>query len=87
MSDLATIGEYVTLCVDVNIGQKGGAAPNIGNCIYISPGAKLFGAIEVADHIQIGANAVVNKSFTEEGISIAGVPARKVSDNGWWPET
>lgn len=27
-------------------------------------------------------NAVVNKSFLEKGVSIAGVPARKVSDRG-----
>lgn len=32
--------------------------------------------------IAIGANAVVNKSFTEPDISIAGVPAVKISAKG-----
>lgn len=43
---------------------------------------KSFGKIQIADECAIGANAVVNKSFLEKGVSIAGVPARKVSDRG-----
>jgi serine O-acetyltransferase len=50
--------------------------------VYIAPGAKIYGAIEIADNIAIGANAVVNKSFLEPNITIAGVPARKISDKG-----
>lgn len=34
------------------------------------------------DNIAIGANAVVNKNFTEENIAIAGIPAKKISNNG-----
>ena len=44
----------------------------------IGVGAVIIGNIEIADNIIIGANAVVNKSFKEEGITIAGVPARKI---------
>ena len=36
----------------------------------------------VAKGIAIGANAVVNKSIEEEYIAVAGVPAKKVSNNG-----
>jgi serine O-acetyltransferase len=54
-------------------------APHLGDNIFIGPGVKVFGDIEIADNISIGANAVVNKSFTESNITIAGVPARKVS--------
>ncbi len=54
----------------------------IGNNVYIGPGARIFGDIEIADGIAIGANAVVNRSFLEPGITIAGVPARKISDKG-----
>ncbi|WP_043581959.1 serine O-acetyltransferase [Acetivibrio clariflavus] len=81
----ARIGEYCRIHACVNIGSQAGlvdAAPIIGNYVYIGPGAKLFGRIEIADNIAVGANAVVNKSFTESGISIAGVPARKISDKG-----
>lgn len=43
----------------------------------------MFGDIRIADGIVIGANSVVNTSFLEEGITIAGAPARKVSDKGF----
>jgi serine O-acetyltransferase len=40
------------------------------------------GEIEIADGIAIGANSYVNKSFKEPDITIAGCPAKKVSDKG-----
>ena len=48
--------------------------------MYIGVGVVIIGDVEIADNIVIGANAVVNKSFSEPGITIAGVPARKISD-------
>lgn len=73
---------------NVNIGANGGSvkAPRIGNNVYIGPGAVIFGDIEIADGCFIGANAVVNKSFTEPNSVIAGVPARviKTDDICWW---
>ena len=55
---------------------------NVGNNVYIGPGAKIYGDIEIADNIAIGANSVVNQSFTEPGISIAGIPAKRISQKG-----
>lgn len=81
----AKIGENCRIHVGVNIGTQVGltnSAPIIGNNVYIAPGAKLFGEIEIADNIVIGANSVVNKSFTEKNIAIAGIPAKKISDKG-----
>jgi len=66
----------------VNIGTEAGysnKAPEIGNNCYIGPGAKIYGDIKIADGIAIGANSVVNKSFKEENIAIAGVPAKRIS--------
>lgn len=57
-------------------------APVIGNDVVVGVGATVLGNILIADGIAIGAAALVNKSFEEEGIAIAGVPARKISDNG-----
>lgn len=37
------------------------AAPKFGNNVYIGPGAKIFGPIQIGDNVAIGANAVVNK--------------------------
>ena len=85
VSNYAKIGQNCRIHVGVNIGadaRVADAAPTIGNCVYIGPGAKLFGKITIADNIAIGANAVVNKSFEESNISIAGVPAKKISDLG-----
>jgi serine O-acetyltransferase len=59
-----------------------GKMPRLGDCIYIAPGVRIFGSIEIADNIAIGANSVVNKSFLEPGITIAGVPANKISSKG-----
>ena len=44
------------------------------------PGAKLFGDIEIGPNTAIGANSVVNTSFPEGFMTVAGAPARKVSD-------
>lgn len=52
--------------------------PVIGNNVDIGFGAVIIGGIEIADNIKIGANAVVTKSFLEPGITIVGVPARKL---------
>jgi len=40
------------------------------------------GSVTLGSGIAIGANAVVTKSFEEDNIAIAGVPAKKISDNG-----
>lgn len=66
----------------VNIGVGYDGAPRIGNNVWIGPGVKIFGNIEIANECAIGAGAVVNKSFYEKRISIAGVPARKISERG-----
>lgn len=79
------IGDNCRIHTCVNIGTEAGyadRAPNIGDNVYIGPGAKIFGDIKIADGIAIGANSVVNKSFTENNISIAGVPAKKISSKG-----
>lgn len=84
----AKIGKNCRIHICVNIGASGGTkdAPIIGDNIYIGPGAKLFGKIEISDNCYIAANAVVNKSFSEEGSVIGGIPAKilKMEKNVWW---
>lgn len=46
----------------------------------IGSGAKIIGNVKIADNCVIGANSVVIKDFLEEGITIAGVPAKKISN-------
>ena len=81
----AKIGANCRIHAGVNIGSKAGytnMAPTIGDNVYIGPGVKMFGDITIANGIAIGANAVVNKSFDEENIAIAGVPAKKINNKG-----
>jgi serine O-acetyltransferase len=81
----ARMGANCRIHVCTSIASSAGdtdQVPKLGNNIYIGPGAKLFGDIIIADNIAIGANSVVNKSFLEPNITIAGVPAKKISSKG-----
>lgn len=65
---------------DVTIGINGRKdVPGIP-VIVIGSGARIIGPITIADDVVIGANAVVTHSITEKGITVAGNPARKISD-------
>jgi len=74
----AKIGSNCRIHVGTNIGASGGTnkAPQIGDNVYIAPGVKIFGDVKIPNNTAIGANSVVNKSFTEENMLIAGVPAK-----------
>ncbi|PNW26364.1 serine O-acetyltransferase [Formosa algae] len=75
-----TVGKNCRIHACTNIGASGGSkkAPKLGDNIYIAPGAKIYGDIEIANNIAIGANAVVNKSFTEDSMMVAGNPAKAI---------
>ena len=79
----AKIGKNCRMHVGVNIGTKAGyedLAPVIGDCVYIGPGAKIFGPITIGDESAIGANSVVDKSFEKGHAIVAGVPATQISN-------
>ncbi len=52
--------------------------PTIGDNVILGVGAKVIGDIFIANNIKIGAGAVVTKSFYDEGITIVGIPAKKI---------
>ena len=72
----ANLGDNVQLHGNNCIGQKNGKAPTIGNNVDIGYGATIIGDIKIANNITIGANSLVNKEFLEEGVIIAGCPAK-----------
>lgn len=81
----ARVGANCRLHVDVVIGTRPGPeerVPTIGDNCYIGPGSKIFGDIVIGPGTAIGANSVVNRSFPEGDMTIAGAPARKISDTG-----
>lgn len=81
------IGENIRIQKMTSVGPAFGTnkCPKIGDNVYIGPGARLYGDIEIADNCWIGANAVVNKSFLEPYSVIAGVPAKvvKMETRNW----
>ena len=78
----AKIGDWCDIHQAVNIGQnlEHESVPVIGNNVWIGPGVKIFGKIEIGDNTMIGAGAVVNKSFKDGNCRIAGNPARVISN-------
>lgn len=71
----ARVGANCRISNNVTIGE----APNIGDNVFIGPGAVIYGDLTIADGIAIGANSVVNKSFTTPNVTIAGAPAAVVN--------
>jgi serine O-acetyltransferase len=72
----AKIGSNCRIHPGTVIGEKNNQSPTIGNNVYIGPGAKIFGGITIANNVKIGANAVVNKSISEPGVTVVGIPAK-----------
>lgn len=83
------IGRWCDIHQGVNIGDSNPSirvktekySPNIGDNVWIGPGAKIFGNIKIGSQVQIGANAVVGKSFDED-VTIGGVPAKVINEKG-----
>lgn len=75
------IGENCRIHVGVNIGtaNKSSNAPIIGDNVYIGPGAKIYGAITIANNIKIAPNGAVSRDFLDENTVIGGVPAKYIT--------
>ena len=74
VNDTARIGKNCRIHEGVTIGATGknGQAAVIGDNCFIATGAKVIGDIHLGNDIAIGANAVVTKSFIEDGITLGG---------------
>lgn len=75
-------GKNCRLQEGVTIGATNGSheAAVIGDNCYFGSGAKVIGAVRIADDVAVGANAVVSRDIAEAGTTWAGIPARKISD-------
>lgn len=75
-------GRNCRLHEGVNIGATSGGheAAVIGDNCFFGSGAKIIGAVTIADDVAVGAGAVVTRDITEPGTTWAGVPAIKISD-------
>jgi len=78
VNENAKVGANCRIHVGTNIGASGGTnrAPQIGDNVYLAPGVKILGDIKIPNNTAVGANSVVTKSFEEENMMIAGIPAK-----------
>ena len=58
---------------------KSNICPVIGDNVSLGVGAVVIGNVTIANNIKIAAGAVVVHSFLEEGITIGGIPAKKIN--------
>ena len=75
----AEIGDDVMLYHGVTLGGRSLAKvkrhPTLGSRVTVGAGAKILGAIEVGDGVQIGANSVVVKDVPDGAVA-TGIPAQ-----------
>lgn len=85
INDKAKIGSNCLIFQGVTIGSSRGihhcGVPQIGNNVFISPGAKIIGNIQIGDYCFIAANSVVTHDVPNYSV-IVGAPARIISNNG-----
>ena len=81
----STIGENCNFAHEITVGIAGrgskGGRTEIGNRVFVGPGAKVIGLLKIGNDVSIGANAVVTKDLVDRAVAV-GVPAKVVSYNG-----
>lgn len=79
-----SVGEDCVLHINTALvaGGTNDGCPTLGKNIIMGINSVALGELYIANGVAVGANAVVNKSVLEENIAVAGVPAKKISDNG-----
>lgn len=85
INENASIGKNLRIHPMTTIGKnigKSQASPKIGNNVWIGPGSRLYGNINIGDNTVIGTNSVVNKSFPSN-VTIAGSPAKIINAKGY----
>lgn len=83
VNGLCDVGKNCKLHGNNCIGNNGFTleCPKIGNNVRLGVGAKVIGNVILADNITVAAGAVVVKSCLEEGVTLAGVPAKIIKNN------
>lgn len=79
INSASIIGDDFLIRAETTIGNKGtsNGCPIIGNNVQVGVGARIIGNISIGSGCQIGANAVVTKSFEENSI-LVGIPAHNI---------
>ncbi|WP_372512438.1 hypothetical protein [Gordonia aquimaris] len=75
VNDKVRAGWFCRIHSATNLGESEGAAPCLGDGVYIGPGAVLYGAVTVGSGSVIGANSVVNRNVPANSLAV-GSPAQ-----------
>ncbi len=75
-----TVGHLVTIG-EGHADETGRTSPIIGDDVWISTGAIVYGPITIGNNVQIGAGTVLNKSVPDNCI-VVGNPARIIKKDG-----
>ena len=75
------IGNYCVLHTSTCVAQIG---KEIGDGCYLSTGVKITKSLKLGDNVSIGANSLVNSSYPEGNIMIAGSPAKVIKTEQAW---
>ena len=85
VSPKARIGKNCNISCGVVIGEtfrgERTGVPQIGDYVYIAPGAKIIGNIRIGNNVAIGANCVVTRDLPDNAVAV-GVPAKVISMAG-----
>lgn len=75
--DNAKIGKRCRIGIGCKVVGKGPykKVPNIGDDVFIGPGAVIVGPVEIGDKVIIAPNSVVTKSV-KSGYIVGGIPAK-----------
>ena len=81
----AVIGKNCNISHGVTLGKANRGErkgyPVIGDNVYIGPGAKIVGNVNIGNNVAIGANCVVTKDVPKNGV-VVGVPGKVISYKG-----
>lgn len=76
----SSVGEYCNIIGTTCLGSKNGSkGPTIGNHCELGMNSIVIGDVRIGNNVYIGAGAVVTKSFEQNEISLAGIPAKIVT--------
>ncbi|MFM1726524.1 hypothetical protein ABEU20_000202 [Rhodococcus sp. PAM 2766] len=81
VNDKVRAGRFCRIHSATNLGEVNGEAPQLGDGVYVGPGAVLYGGVNLGSGAVVGANSVVNKDVPRFGV-VAGAPARVISMSG-----
>ena len=85
VNEKSVIGKNCNISHGVTLGQanrgKNKGYPVIYDNVYIGPGAKIVGNIQIGNNVAIGANCVVTRNIPDNAV-VVGVPGEIISYKG-----